>query len=190
MFNSIVLEGRLTKDLEYLPLNNNNDPNKIGCRFSIAHDFKKGVVLFFDCVYFGTKGITPWLKKGSAVILRGKLEYSDYQDRQGQMKRSYRIITEDISFTMSNCGNGNNQQQNGGVFGGQNGNNNYQQKQASQYQQAPSYNTQYQQAPAPNNTQYQQGSAPNYQQVPNNTQYQQAPTPNQPGSDNDEIIPF
>ena len=179
MFNAIILEGRLTRDLEYMQLKNNTDPNRVGCKFSIAHDYKKGSVLFFDCVYFGIKGITPWLKKGSAVIIRGKLEYNDYTDRQGQQRRAYSVLVEDVSFSMSNCGNGNNQQANS-PFGSQQ-TPNYQQRQpVNQYQQAPSQ--QYQQAPS----QYQQA---NYQQqqAPSQ-QYQQAPNTEEVGDDT--FIPF
>lgn len=108
MFNCIIIEGRLIRNLEILNLPNNQDPNIIGCKFSIANDYKKDVVLFFDVYYIGKKGITPYLKQGSAVIIRGKFQYSDYQKADGTKRRAYRIIAEDISFSMSNCGNGNN----------------------------------------------------------------------------------
>ena len=105
MLNSIILEGRLTKDLTYINTPNyNQEGQDIAVKFSIAQDYRKDKVLFFECVYFGKKGLFPWVKKGSAVIIQGKFEY-DEVEKDGQKKKYYYIRVVDLAFSMSNCGN-------------------------------------------------------------------------------------
>lgn len=105
MFNLIVLEGRLINDVERFVIPNFNGEECEGFKFTLVQDYCKDKVLFFKCVFFGkSKFLEQILKKGSSVIVQGKMEYSIYE-KDGTKKKNYFIKAESVNFSMSNCGN-------------------------------------------------------------------------------------
>ena len=93
--NFTIMQGRLTAD----PTTSTNGATS----FSIACDDFKGNASFFKCVAFKETGtfIGKYFKKGSSIIIEGRLSQSVYE-KDGQKRESISIIVSAAHF----CGSG------------------------------------------------------------------------------------
>lgn len=100
MLNLIVLEGRLTKDLEI----RTSATGKNWSRFCLAYNkwdasSKSNVAQYINCVCYDNKasylGVNG--RKGSRVIVKGKLEYSTYE-KDGITISTYTIVCDDVEL--------------------------------------------------------------------------------------------
>lgn len=106
MINSIVLTGRLVKDIE-LRYNNNN--NAIGT-FSIAvqRQFKNTngeyETDFINCVIFGkqAESMKEYTSKGDLIGVRGNLQTRTYEDKEGNKKYATEVICGQVAFLSTN----------------------------------------------------------------------------------------
>ena len=55
---------------------------------------------WMDCVAWGKLGehAAKWFSKGDQAIVRGRFESRDWEDKNGQKRRSWEIIAESIDF--------------------------------------------------------------------------------------------
>ncbi|MBQ4259554.1 MAG: single-stranded DNA-binding protein [Lachnospiraceae bacterium] len=126
--NKVILMGRLTRDPE-IRYSQGANQTAIG-RFSVAVDrrFKRDGepdADFFNCTCFGKQAefIEKYLRKGTKVVLSGRLQNDNYTNKDGQMVYSVRVMVDEIEFAESknasagNDGGYNNAGFNGG-FGG------------------------------------------------------------------------
>ena len=120
--NKVILMGRLTRDPE-VRYGQGASQTVVG-RFSIAVDrrFKRDGdpdADFFDCTTFGKQAefVEKYLKKGTKIVVSGRIENNNYTDKDGNMRYIVRIVCEEIEFAESK------NSQNGG--GGDYQNNNY-----------------------------------------------------------------
>jgi len=94
-FNQVILTGRLVRDpeLKYTP---NGIPV---CNFSIAVNDKNDTY-FFECEAWRKVAelITGYLKKGSRVLLGGKLTSAVWSNNSGQKRKATHIIVNQIMF--------------------------------------------------------------------------------------------
>ena len=123
--NKVVLMGRLTRDPEVRYSQNNN--SMAVARFSVAVDrrFKREGepdADFFNCTSFGKQAefVERYLRKGTKVVLCGRIQNDNYTNKDGQMVYSVRIMVEEIEFAESKNANGNS-----GSDGGFTGGNDY-----------------------------------------------------------------
>ncbi|MDR0761768.1 MAG: single-stranded DNA-binding protein [Campylobacteraceae bacterium] len=109
MFNRVILVGNLTRDIEL-----RYTPSGIAiCTTGIAtnHRFKKQdgsqseEVMFIDITLFGRNAeiANQYLKKGSKVLIEGRLKLDTWNDQNGQ-KRSKHTITVDSLKMMDQKG--------------------------------------------------------------------------------------
>lgn len=107
MANSVILTGRITKDLELKPAGQTQVTN-----FSIAVDnpFKKDDASFFDIVAFGKTAelLNNYCGKGSKILIEGNLKQDRFQDKQGNNRSAVRVIANRIEF-LDSKGQSNNQ---------------------------------------------------------------------------------
>ena len=101
MLNKIVIMGRLTKDPEL---------RKAGdtpvCSFSIAcdRDFKnksgEKETDFFDVVVWRKKAevVAKYFTKGRMAVVEGRLQMRDWQDKNGNNRRSAEIVAHNMYF--------------------------------------------------------------------------------------------
>lgn len=104
MKNSVLLIGNLGKDPELKKLDGGNSV----ARFSLATNetFKnnKGekvtTTQWHNCVLWGKNAelANTWLKKGKEIAARGKITYSNYEDKNGQVRYTTEIVINE--FTM------------------------------------------------------------------------------------------
>ena len=97
--NKVILMGRLTRDAETF-----GQKSKVA-RFTLSVDRSYGEdeTDFFNCVSFGKQAefVEKYLKKGTKILLSGRLQNNSYEDKQGNKVTATQIITEEIEFAES-----------------------------------------------------------------------------------------
>ena len=105
-FSKAIIVGNLTRDPEL-----RNTPNGSSvCSFSVAvnrvykdpNGEQKEDVSFIDCTAWSKLGemIAQYAKKGSGVLVCGRLDQRSWEDKNGGGKRSrVEIVVEDFNFT-------------------------------------------------------------------------------------------
>ena len=102
--NKVILMGRLTRDPEV----SSSTTGTTFARYSIAVDrrFKRDGepdADFFNCTSFGKQAefVERYLKKGTKVVVSGRLQNNNYTNKEGQKVYDVRIMVEDIEFAES-----------------------------------------------------------------------------------------
>ena len=102
--NKVILMGRLTRDPEV----SSSASGTTFARFSIAVDrrFKREGepdADFFNCTSFGKQAefVERYLKKGTKVVVTGRIQNDNYTNKEGQKVYSVRIMVEEIEFAES-----------------------------------------------------------------------------------------
>lgn len=104
MFNRIIMVGNLTRDLELKYLSSGIAVTKMGLANNRKYKKQDGSeidkVCFIDVKLFGrTAEIAyEYLKKGSKVLIEGKLDLDTWEDKDGVKKHSYSIIAESMQM--------------------------------------------------------------------------------------------
>ena len=115
--NKVILIGRLTREPEVRY--SQHDSSMAIARFSLAVDrkFKKQgdevTADFFNCTAFGKQAefVEKYLKKGTKVVVTGRIQNDNYTNKDGQKVYSVQIMVEEIEFaeskasSQSNSGN-------------------------------------------------------------------------------------
>ena len=108
-FSKAIITGNLTRDPELRSTANGSSV----CGFSVAvnrvyrdsNGEQKEDVSFIDCSAWGKLGemIAQYAKKGSGVLVSGRLSQRSWEDKETKQKRSrVEIVVEDFNFTGSN----------------------------------------------------------------------------------------
>jgi len=187
MYNKVIMIGNLTRDIElkYLPSGSAIAKGAI----ATSHKYKtqtgeqKDEVCFLDFTVFGKGGeiLNQYVRKGSKVMLEGRLAFEQWQAQDGSNRSRHALIVSEFKFLDTKADSAN-------MGGGNSYNTPAQQQQ--QAPQQPQYNQQQQygqpqQQPMQNNY-----NAPQQQQqnggIQQNSYEQNIPTID---IDNDEI-PF
>lgn len=108
--NKVILMGRLTREPEV----SSSTSGTTFARFSIAVDrkFKKEGepdADFFNCTSFGKQSefVERYLKKGTKVVVTGRLQNNNYTNKDGQKVYDIRVMVEEIEFAESKNSSGN-----------------------------------------------------------------------------------
>lgn len=108
--NKVILMGRLTREPEV----SSSASGTTFARFSIAVDrkFKKEGepdADFFNCTSFGKQSefVERYLKKGTKVVVTGRLQNNNYTNKDGQKVYDIRVMVEEIEFAESKNSSGN-----------------------------------------------------------------------------------
>ncbi len=104
--NKVILMGRLTRDPE-VRYSQGANAVTVG-RYSLAVDrrFKRDGepdADFFNCTVFG-KGAEfadKYLRKGTKILVTGRLQQDSYTNREGQKVSSVQVIVEEQEFAES-----------------------------------------------------------------------------------------
>lgn len=102
--NKVIMMGRLTRDPEI----SSSTSGTTFARFSIAVDRKiktegQPEADFFNCTSFGKQAefIEKYLKKGTKIVITGRLQNDSYTNKDGQKVNATKIITEEVEFAES-----------------------------------------------------------------------------------------
>ena len=106
--NKVILMGNLTRDVE-IKAYANTTVARTG--IAVPRAFKKGEVDFFNLVAFNKTAefLSKYFAKGSKLLVEGRLQQSNYEDKDGNKKSSTEIVVEQIEFASAkkDSGNGN-----------------------------------------------------------------------------------
>lgn len=102
MINSVVLVGRLTKDIE---LRFTQNEKAVG-NFSLAVERKykdnegNNPVDFIDCVLFGKNAetLSKYAHKGDLIGIEGSIQKREYDDKEGKKHYITEIMVDKITF--------------------------------------------------------------------------------------------
>ena len=102
MLNKIVIMGRLTSDPEI----RQTGSGKNVANFSVAvdRDFKnqngERETDFIDCVAWGSTGdfVGKYFAKGSMIAVSGRLQVRNWEDNNGNKRKSAEIVAEIVYF--------------------------------------------------------------------------------------------
>ena len=170
--NCVIASGNLTREPEYRATNSGSSVLTFG--LAVNDRVRNGqtgewedYANFIDCVLFGNRAesLAKILRKGMRVVIKGRLHYSSWENKEGNKRSKVEVIVDDVDLPPRS------QTQQG-----------YSANQPPQQQ--PRYQ---QQAPQQQVPQHQQ---PPQQQYAPQTQQQYAQQQQQQGGYYDDDIPF
>ena len=97
--NKVILSGNLTRDFETRTYNGSTTVAKSA--IAVARNFSKdGETDFFNITAFGKTAdfCDKWFTKGSRVFIEGRLQTSNYTDKDGNKRTGYDVIVDNIEF--------------------------------------------------------------------------------------------
>ena len=104
MFNKIILAGNLTRDVEVKYSGGNlaigNTGIAVNRKFKSKMGEDKEEVLFIDLTFFGRTAeiANQYLKKGSKVLVEGKLKLDQWTDQSGGKRSKHSITVESLQM--------------------------------------------------------------------------------------------
>jgi single-strand DNA-binding protein len=109
--NRVVITGNLTRDPE---IRDAQSGTKV-CTLRVACNgrVKRGEQWedkpnYFDVVVFGrsAENCAKYLSKGRGVAVSGRLDWSEWQDKEGNKRQSVQVIADDLQFLGDGSGSG------------------------------------------------------------------------------------
>lgn len=100
--NKVLLSGRLTQDIKINEYGKGDNAGVL-CGFGIAcQGQNKDEVVFVNCTAFNNQALflEKWFKKGAPVEIEGRLTNDNYKDLNGDMRYTYKVIVEKVSFVV------------------------------------------------------------------------------------------
>ncbi len=144
MYNKVILVGNLTRDIELRYSQNGSAIAKTAIATSrkfTMNGEKKEETCFVDITFFGRSGevANQYLRKGSKILVEGRLQFEQWVDQQSGQKRSkHSVIVETMQMLDSRGGDSqggySDDNDTGNSYGG-----GYDAPAASSYNQAPAY---------------------------------------------------
>jgi len=112
MFNKVIIVGNLVRDIELRYAQGGSGIASTGIattRKFTSNGEKKEEVLFVDITFFGRSAevANQYLRKGSKVLVEGRLKLDQWTDQNGQKRSKHGVIVESMQMLDSK---GDNQQ--------------------------------------------------------------------------------
>lgn len=110
MFNKVIMVGNLTRDVELKYLPSGSAVAKIGLASNRKYKKQDGEMAedtcFVDVSLFGRTAevANQYLKKGSQVLIEGRLNYETWSDASGQKRSKHTITAESMQMLGSKQG--------------------------------------------------------------------------------------
>ena len=105
MYNRVILIGHLTRNIELRYTPSGTAVAKFGLATNRVYTDpvtkeKKQEVMFIDITVFGRAAETAnqYLRKGSQVLVEGRLSLNQWTDQTGQKRSKHEIIAENVKF--------------------------------------------------------------------------------------------
>ena len=123
MLNHIVIMGRLTRDPEL----RRTGSGIAVASFSVAVDRDFGgrdggekETDFIDCVAWRQTGefVSKYFTKGSMIVVSGRLQIRNWNDKDGNKRRSAEVVADNVYFGESKRSNEGNNSYGGNTYGG------------------------------------------------------------------------
>lgn len=96
--NLVVMQGRLTKDCEL----RYTKADKAVASFTIAVDKggRDAGAIFVNCTAWEKTGefIDRYFKKGDMILVQGKLDSRNYEDKNGVKRTAWEVVVNTVNF--------------------------------------------------------------------------------------------
>ena len=104
MLNNVILQGRLTKDVEVRTTNSGVSVINFTIAWNRKINEENEKTLFMDCeAWRGTADlINKYFKKGNEIIVEGELYTNTYQTDTGENRHTTRLNVTQVHFTFGN----------------------------------------------------------------------------------------
>lgn len=105
MLNQIVMVGRLTADPEVTTIENDKEKSQI--TIAIPRNYKNADgeydTDFVDCILWDgvAKNTSMYCKKGDIVGVKGRIQTSNYETKDGKNIKLTQVVAEKITFLSS-----------------------------------------------------------------------------------------
>jgi len=111
--NNLTIVGRLTRDPESAFTQNNNQYTKFSIANNQGNADDPNSVNFFDVITWNKTAevCAQYIKKGSQVVITGKLTQNRFQDKDGNNRSKVEIIGYSVQFVGGKSDNAGGQQQ-------------------------------------------------------------------------------
>ncbi|HTK39405.1 MAG TPA: single-stranded DNA-binding protein [Patescibacteria group bacterium] len=103
-FNKVILMGNLTRDVETRTTASGQSVANFSLAVSRSWRGQDGQqqeqTSFINCVAWGKVGeiIQQYVKKGSPLLVSGRLEQRSYDDKDGNKRQAVEVVVEDFNF--------------------------------------------------------------------------------------------
>lgn len=103
-FNKVILAGNLTRDPELKPVGNDKSVTKFGLAINRRYKGSDGNMneetTFVDCETWNKTGelLCQYCTKGSAVLVEGKLQLDQWEDKDGQKRSKLKVVVDGVQF--------------------------------------------------------------------------------------------
>ncbi len=104
MYNKLIVVGNLTKDIEIKYTQSNLTIASTGIatnkKFKNQMGQEKEEVMFLDITFFGRTAeiANQYLKKGSQVLVDGRLKLDQWTDASGQKRSKHSLVVESMKM--------------------------------------------------------------------------------------------
>lgn len=98
MLNNVTIMGRLTKDVDLRYTNNQTPVASI--TIACERDTQDKTTDFVDVVSWrGTaEFISKYFHKGDMIIVKGRIQVRDWEDKDGNKRRNTEVVAESVYF--------------------------------------------------------------------------------------------
>lgn len=98
--NKVILMGRLTADPELKTANSGTSIVQFTVAVNRAYSKDEQKTDFIDCTAFNKKAefLSKYFRKGSSVIVFGNIQVDSFTDKDGNKRKSTRIIVDEVQF--------------------------------------------------------------------------------------------
>lgn len=103
-FNKTILMGNLTRDVDVRTTPSGQTVANFSLAVTRSYRDQNGTqqdkTSFINCVAWGKVGeiIAQYVKKGSPLLVSGRLEQRSYEDKDGNKRSATDVIVEDFNF--------------------------------------------------------------------------------------------
>lgn len=101
MLNKVILMGRLTADPELRHTASSIPVTSF--TLAVNRDFKRDETDFIDIVAWRNQAefVSKWFTKGQLVAVCGRLQVRAWKDKDGNNRRSYEVVADEVHFAES-----------------------------------------------------------------------------------------
>lgn len=119
MYGHVVLAGNLGKDPE--KRKTANDDKFVTFSMAVHLEGHQKDATWFDVAVFNerpAKFVAEHVKKGSSVIVSGRLRPNEYDNKDGQKVKTFSVVADEVNFISSGKKKDDDAGDDGGTFGG------------------------------------------------------------------------
>lgn len=102
MLNTVILQGRLTKDVELKQTSTGKEFAVVSMAVQRSYKNHEGNydTDFFDVLFSGkqAENVAKFFQKGDAILIEGSIQRKHFVDREGKKRTTYNVVANKFHF--------------------------------------------------------------------------------------------